>query len=82
VSGEQSPSAATAGSTPSFRFVHGRPTAEEIAAVVTVLSARAAAGSGAPEQDKPQSGWAAYWRGVRAPLRPGPGRWQAAVRNW
>jgi hypothetical protein len=63
-----------------FRVVAGNPTEEEIAAVVAVLTAVAAAHPAEPEQ--PRSGWAAYWRSVRAPIQPGPGKWQAAVRGW
>jgi hypothetical protein len=63
-----------------FRIVRGNPTEEEVAAVVSVL---AASREQPPEQEqRPQSGWAAYWRGVRAPIRPGPGSWQAAIRDW
>lgn len=56
------------------------PTEEEIAAVVAVLLTRSE--SRPAEPDPPRSGWAAYWRSVGAPIQPGPGRWQAAVRGW
>lgn len=63
-----------------IRFTAGNPTEEEIAAVVAVLMAQAAA---RPVEAQPSpSGWAAYWRSVGAPVRPGPGSWQAAVRGW
>ncbi|MBO0810518.1 MAG: acyl-CoA carboxylase subunit epsilon [Microlunatus sp.] len=64
-----------------LRFVAGNPTEEEIAAVLAVLTALSAARSPAPAQ-QPRSGWAAYWRSVQAPIQPGPGQWQAAVRGW
>lgn len=64
---------------PVITFV-GDPSDEEIAAVVAVLAAQAAARPAEPEQ--PRSGWAAYWRSVGAPIQPGPGKWQAAVRGW
>lgn len=56
------------------------PTEEEVAAVLALLAVRAAGRDTRPEQ--PQSGWAAYWRTVKAPIDPGPGKWQAAVRGW
>lgn len=69
------------GGSPFMRVVRGNPDAEEIAAVVTVLLS---ANSAAPPTgtDQAGSGWAAYWRRVKAPLAPGPGSWQAAVRDW
>lgn len=58
------------------RVVKGDPTPEELAALVAVLSAKVAeAGDAVPERP---STWAAYWRTVRAPLRPGPGAWRAS----
>lgn len=63
-----------------IRFTAGNPTDEEIAAVVAVLSAQATAPPAVPEQQR--SGWAAYWRTVKAPIQPGPGQWQAVVRGW
>lgn len=68
-----------------IRFTAGNPTDEEIAAIVAVLTARSAA---RPAESEPlhhgnrEGGWAAYWRTVGAPLQPGPGSWQAAVRGW
>ena len=63
-----------------IRFTAGNPSEEEIAAVVAVLTAQAAARPAEPEP--PRSGWAAYWRSVKAPIEPGPGKWQDAVRRW
>ena len=65
---------------PMIQFLAGNPTDEEVAAVVTVLMSRAAARPTQPDQAR--SGWGTYWRGVGAPIQPGPGRWQAAVRGW
>lgn len=65
---------------PLIKFVAGNPTDEEIAGVVAVLTAQAAARPAQPEQSR--SGWAAYWRSVGAPIQPGPGSWRAAVRGW
>ncbi|QGN35217.1 acyl-CoA carboxylase epsilon subunit [Microlunatus sp. Gsoil 973] len=56
------------------------PTDEEVAAVLALLAVRAAGRT--TEPDRPPSGWAAYWRTVKAPIQPGPGKWQAAVRGW
>jgi hypothetical protein len=65
---------------PAIKITKGNPTDEEIAAVVAVLTAHAAARP-ATQPAPPRSGWAAYWRTVRAPVTPGPGAWQAAVRR-
>lgn len=63
-----------------FAVTRGDPEPDELAALTTVLLA-CAAPSGQPHEDHPPSGWAAYWRSVGAPLAPGPGSWQAAVRD-
>jgi hypothetical protein len=60
-----------------LRVVKGEPTAEELAALVAVVSAKAAE-AGNAESERPTS-WAAYWRSVRAPLQPGPGAWRASA---
>ncbi|MFD3400775.1 acyl-CoA carboxylase subunit epsilon [Kribbella sp. NPDC058693] len=56
----------------------GNPTPEELAALVTVLAARAAAPAPAPDPQR-ASNWATYWRNARTPLRPGPGQWRASA---
>ncbi|HEY3000735.1 MAG TPA: acyl-CoA carboxylase subunit epsilon [Kribbellaceae bacterium] len=63
-----------------LRVVKGDPTPEELAALVAVVSARAAAaaGQGEPETER-ASDWASYWRNVRRPLQHGPGRWRASA---
>jgi hypothetical protein len=64
---------------PTIQVVRGNPTEEELAAVLAALTA-------ASKVAKPVSakradhGWAAYWRTVRTPLRPGPGVWRASGR--
>ncbi|WP_019634981.1 acyl-CoA carboxylase subunit epsilon [Actinomadura atramentaria] len=69
---------------PFLQVVRGDPTAEEVAALVAVLTARAqaaaAARGAAPE---PVSRWADRARLVRggAPARPGPGAWRDAARH-
>ncbi|WP_328997132.1 acyl-CoA carboxylase subunit epsilon [Kribbella sp. NBC_00709] len=61
-----------------LRVVKGEPTAEELAALVTVLAARAA-GPG-PAADPQRAGnWATYWRNARTPFHPGPGQWRASA---
>ncbi|OYO21024.1 hypothetical protein CGZ93_11200 [Enemella dayhoffiae] len=63
--------------TPTFEVVSGSPSAEELAAIVTVLSAASAAnGDSTPPSDRPRAGgWKSYWRTVRREHRPGPGAW-------
>ena len=68
---------------PHLVVVRGEPTAEEIAALTAVLSARAAAARDAAEaSERPErpSGWRDRSRGMRAPLRPGPGAWRLSTR--
>jgi hypothetical protein len=69
-----------AGSAPAFRVVRGHPTEEELAALLVVLSARAAAEPTPTAARTPASGWASYAQAVRAPLQPGPGAWRASAR--
>ena len=59
---------------PFLRVVRGDPTPEELAALVTVLAARAAAGAAEPRRAR--STWADPAARLRAPLRPGPGAWR------
>jgi len=59
------------------QVVKGEPTDAELAALVAVLSAKAAAAAG--DQPERPANWAAYWRSVREPLRPGPGAWRASA---
>jgi hypothetical protein len=65
---------------PVLAFVGGHPTAEQIAAVVTVLAARmeAAGPTGTPEPAR--SEWSARSRRLREPLLRGPGGWRASAR--
>ena len=79
-----SPNAATEATGPEIRVVHGSPTAEELAAVVTVLAAVSVAASPSRSSNDRESGglrggWTARERGVRAPLRNGPGGWRASA---
>jgi hypothetical protein len=76
--------ASAAEPTPVLQVVKGEPTPEELAALVAVVSARAAAGASASDAaaaNEPEraSDWASYWRNVRQPLQHGPGRWRASA---
>ena len=63
---------------PVLRVVRGDPTAEELAALVTVIAARASAG--APERrPRRRSGWHDPARLVRGPVRPGPDGWRRSA---
>jgi len=55
-----------------FEVVHGNPSDEELAVVVSLLSA-AAAGAPAPSGDERTSNWARP--AMRATLPAGPGAW-------
>ncbi|WP_017585322.1 acyl-CoA carboxylase subunit epsilon [Nocardiopsis ganjiahuensis] len=68
---------------PHLVVVRGEPTEEEIAVLTAVLTARAAAAraaAGAPGPERPASGWRDRSRGMRTPLRPGPGAWRMSTR--
>ena len=68
---------APAGS-PVLTVVRGNPSAEEIAALVAVLTAARAASAGAAAA-RPGSAWSARSRLLRAPLPRGPGGWRASA---
>lgn len=59
-----------------IEVVKGDPTPEELAALIAVITTRAAA---SPEQPERASSWASYWREVHAPPQHGPGRWRASA---
>jgi len=64
---------------PVLRIAKGDPTPEELAALIAVISARAAATPAAPSGPPHASNWATYWRNHTRPLHPGPGRWRASA---
>jgi hypothetical protein len=72
----------SAGPSASTWQIRGNPSDEEIAAVVSVLTAAAAASAtGVAEPHAAAggiSGWSAYWRGHRTAVQVGPGAWQAS----
>ena len=49
-----------------IRIVRGEPSPEELAALVAVLAARAAAGTGEPEAPRAASGWTDRARSMRS----------------
>ncbi|WP_017538592.1 MULTISPECIES: acyl-CoA carboxylase subunit epsilon [Nocardiopsis] len=64
---------------PHLSVVRGDPSAEEVAALVAVLTARAraaqAARAAAEAAPGPRSAWRDRSRLLRRPVRPGPGAW-------
>jgi hypothetical protein len=62
---------------PGLRVVRGDPTAEELAALVTVLVTRSGEMA---EPARGRSAWNDPARLVRRPLGHGPGGWQASGR--
>ncbi|GAB3833345.1 acyl-CoA carboxylase subunit epsilon [Kribbella italica] len=62
---------------PVLHVVKGDPTPEELAALVAVVAARAAAPAAADTERA--SDWATYWRHAKRPLHPGPGQWRASA---
>jgi hypothetical protein len=62
--------------TPFLQVVRGEPTAEELAALVAVLAARAAAPAPAA---RVRSAWADPARRIRVTARPGPGPWRRSA---
>ena len=63
---------------PMLRVVRGDPTPEQLAALMTVLGARAAAGSTAPVG--PRSAWNDPAALVRRPHPPGTDGWRRSAR--
>jgi hypothetical protein len=64
---------------PVLRVIRGEPTADELAAVVVVLAARAAEAGPEPAPRPARSQWAAKARQMRPQLTPGPGAWRASA---
>jgi hypothetical protein len=58
---------------PVLRIVRGNPSAEELAALIAVVSSRGAA---EPDPTPARSLWATPL--LRRPLTPGPGAWRAS----
>ncbi|MBA3619681.1 MAG: acyl-CoA carboxylase subunit epsilon [Actinomycetota bacterium] len=65
---------------PWLRIVRGDPSPEELAALVAVLAARAAASRAAASRPTPASGWTDRAWGLRsAPLPRGSQGWRASA---
>ena len=63
---------------PELAVVKGRPTDEELAALIVVFSSgRTTSGSAGGARS---SGWSSYWRSVRQPFQPGPDAWRLSSR--
>jgi hypothetical protein len=62
---------------PVLRIVRGGPTDDELAAVLAVITAKAAAH---PQFTHPRSAWADPAHQLRRPLSPGPGAWRLSQR--
>lgn len=65
---------------PVVTVVAGSPTPEELAAIVTVLTAAAAVPEPADERSDlpPIGGWKSHAPTLRRPVHPGPGAWKYA----
>ena len=72
MSGDERPAPASV-----LRVVRGRPTAEELAALVTVLAARS--GGTAPADTRPVSRWADPRRLMRGHTPPARGGWRSSA---
>jgi hypothetical protein len=64
---------------PRLTIVRGEPTPEEIAAVVTALTARLASARQARAGETMRNGWSSRSRMMRSPLSRGPGAWRASA---
>ncbi len=66
---------------PLLRIVKGDPTPEEVAALVSVVSAMAAsAAEASANQKRPRPEWSAPHRRLRGTHRHGAGAWRASAR--
>ncbi|WP_081682602.1 acyl-CoA carboxylase subunit epsilon [Marmoricola sp. URHB0036] len=66
---------------PLLRIVKGDPTPEEVAALVSVVSAMAAGAAEAAASDHaPKSEWSAHHRKLRTTHRHGVGAWRTSAR--
>ena len=64
---------------PRLTIVRGDPTPEDIAALVTVLTARRQSAGQARAGAASRSGWSSRSRMMRDPLSRGPGAWKASA---
>jgi hypothetical protein len=66
-----------AAAAPLLRVVRGQPTAEELAALIAVVTARAAAADA--DRPRSRSTWADPSRQLRRPMQHGPGAWRRST---
>ncbi|MGJ3508600.1 acyl-CoA carboxylase subunit epsilon [Enemella sp. A6] len=59
-----------------FEVVGGNPTAEELAALVSVLTVVTSPVPPPPDNVPYMGGWRSYWRTLRQPVYPGRDAWQ------
>jgi hypothetical protein len=66
---------------PPIQVLHGQPTPEELATVLAVVQARAAAAAAdaARQASGPASPWNDHARSLRTPVRPGPTAWRTST---
>ena len=69
----------SAAAAPVLRIVRGNPSAEEIAALVAVLSAAGGEVEGGSTPHTP--GWVDHAAAVHAPTHNGPGGWRTSARR-
>ena len=62
-----------------IKVLHGQPSPEELAAVLAVVSARAAANAARSADEPPASEWTERARGMRRLRRPGPKAWRTSA---
>ena len=68
------------GPAPELAIASGNPSAEQIAALVTVLSALATSGGPEPRRgESERKEWSARYRLLREPLVRAPGGWRASA---
>ena len=70
----------SAAAAPVLRIVSGNPSAEELAALVAVLSA-AGVDDSAGGGNRHTPGWVDHAAAVHAPAHSGPGGWRASARR-
>jgi hypothetical protein len=62
-----------------IKVLHGDPSPEELAAVLAVVSVRAAANAARTPERAPASKWSDRARNLRAPAHPGPDAWRTSA---
>jgi Acyl-CoA carboxylase epsilon subunit len=67
------------GTAPDLAVVAGNPSAEDIAALVIVMSARARPAAAAGAGETARSEWSARSRLLREPIARAPGGWRASA---